>query len=112
MDLTDDKVVHLIRQCALKSQIRYTEHAIERMSERGIMSLDVNNALKYGELIETQYQTPPRAKTFLFQEYTKNIPNFYAATCYNPPPEKVIVVSVCKPNGNCWAYDGKKLVRH
>lgn len=99
----------LIRQLAKKRQIVFSEHALERMFERGIEITNILESIQSGEEIEVQDFGPHEDIRVLFQEATNDIPGFYVvvAACF----PRALVLTVCLTEQEIWQYKNGKLVR-
>ena len=91
--------IQYIRKNIQKGCLDYSQHAIERMLERGIEDSQVIDCILKGKVIEEQNFVGQDIK-ILFQEATINTPKFYAvvaAACPRP-----VVVTVCNSKNEVW----------
>jgi len=93
-----------------KGRIRFSRHAIQRMTERGVTRTEVLDAIKNGEELDIQIlEEEGKDVRVLFQENTKCKPNFYVVVgCCLP---SVAVITVCETEGEVWEYLGTRIIR-
>lgn len=94
----------LIRNCASKGMLKYSNHSVVRMGERKIWRHQVEDAIINGKVIEQQNIQNEDVKV-LFQEATAETPQFYVvvAACL-PEPE---VVTVAYFEDEVWEFVGR-----
>ena len=86
-----------IRQFAAAGRITYTNHARERLEERGIQQLDIQKALKNGQVVDARIDGPDILLSF--QDSRAGTPEFYVVARVD---DRVFVITVCHPSANCW----------
>ena len=85
-------------------KIIYTNHAIERMTKRGIKTKDVQEALKTGIVIETRPDAKPNACCLVLGA-TKTGTPLHVAVAFRK--KRVIILTTYQPEVKLWGLDLK-----
>ncbi|MFZ3132244.1 MAG: DUF4258 domain-containing protein [Desulfosporosinus sp.] len=87
-----------IRSCALRQQLNFSDHALDRMGERQITIDQVYDCAMYGLVIETQDHGEDIK--VIFQEPTNEASGFYVVIADSSPFSEVI--TVCLTRDEAW----------
>jgi len=86
----------------------YREHAIQRMFERDILEVDVENSIKNGEIIEEYLDDKPYP-SFLVLGLSKIKP-LHVVFAKNYEDNQIIIITAYYPDKDKWSDDYKKRI--
>ncbi len=90
--------INTIRDKILKSEHRFSEHAVKRMIKRSIERFEVEEVIVYGEIIE-EYPEDKYSPSCLIYGKTKNGRDLHVQVSL---PPKVVVITTYEPNPDEW----------
>ncbi len=85
----------------------YREHAIQRMFERDIFEIDVENTIKNGEIIEEYYDDKPYP---LFLVLGLNGKPLHIVFAKNHEENEIIIITTYYPDKDKWSDDYKRRI--
>ena len=86
----------------------YREHAIQRMFERDIFEIDVENTIRNGEIIEEYLDDKPYP-SFLVLGLNDGKP-LHVVFAKNHEENEIIIITAYCPDKNKWSDDYKKRI--
>ncbi len=98
-----------VRAMAKAGKVHYSDYALSQMGARKIWQDQVNKAIAEGEELEVQDLGPKKDVRVLFQQATKDVPEFYVVVATSYPV--VEVVTVCRFREEVWDWTGRIMVR-
>ena len=85
----------------------YREHAVQRMFERDIFEIDVENTIKNGEIIEEYYDDKPYPS---FLVLGLNYKPLHVVFAKNHEENEIIIITVYYPDKEKWSDDYKRRI--
>ncbi len=85
----------------------YREHAIQRMFERDIFEIDVENTIKNGEIIEEYYDDKPYPSFLVLGLNGKPLHVVFAK---NHEENEIIIITAYYPDKDKWSDDYKRRI--
>ena len=82
----------------------YREHAIQRMFERDIFEIDVEDTIKSGEIIEEYFDDKPYPSYLALKFCDKPLHVVYAK---NDQSDEIIIITAYYPDKEKWSSDYK-----
>ena len=86
----------------------YREHAIQRMFERDIFEIDVEEAVKNGEIIEEYLDDKPYPSFLALWRKSKPLHVVFAK---NYEDNEIIIITAYYPDNNKWSDDYRRRIR-